>query len=174
MLKICCLFWVIILFLTGCRAQETFETMDDSFVQIVSATPQTVLLDLPEDIAVAAMESEDAGTIYLCDGYTITFQIAQSGDLEKTLRETTGFSESNLTVLKWEVEGIKRYECVWTAIGEGEEQIGRACILDDGNCHYILTVMTPASTAGKLQETWNNLKNSFHLTDAAINLNTGS
>lgn len=173
-MKICCLFCVIILFLTGCRAQETFETLNDSFVQSVSATPQTVLLDLPEDIAVAAMEGEDGATIYLCDGYTITFHIAQSGDLEKTLRETTGFSESNLTVLKRETEGIKRYECVWTAIGEGEEQVGRACILDDGNCHYILTVMTPASTAGKLQATWNDLKNSFHLSDVSINPNTGS
>jgi VCBS repeat-containing protein len=53
-----------------------------------------------------------------------------------------------------------RYESVWSAVGEGEDQVGRLVILDDGNYHYAVTVMAPAETAGELTKTWQKLLNS--------------
>ncbi len=161
-------FWILIplvLLLTGCRAQETFETVNDVYAEPNEIPAQQVMLMLPEDAAVPAMESDTAGKLYLCDGYTVTVQTLEAGDLNRTLKETTGFSRENLAVMETGQEKLRRYECVWTAAGEGEDQVGRATILDDGNYHYVVTVMASASQAGDLSQTWNQLFSSFSLAD---------
>lgn len=163
-------FWILIplvLLLTGCRAQETFETVDDVYAEPEDIPVQQVVLELPEDAAVPAMESDSAGKLYLCDGYTVTVQTVEAGDLNRTLKETTGFSGDDLAVLETGQEELRRYECVWTAAGEAEDQVGRAMILDDGNYHYVVTVMAGASQAGDLNQTWNRIFSSFSLTDTA-------
>ena len=68
----------------------------------------------------------------------------------------------------------KRYDCVWTAAGEGEDQVGRACILDDGSFHYVVSVMAGQSRSGELQPVWQDIFDSFRLADPSIEFNTGS
>lgn len=145
--------------LTGCGAAETFETVDDLYVQ-PAAQPQFIHLELPEEAAVPTMESEKNGSIYLCDGYTLTVQTLAGGDMDMTLSQLTGFTSGDLTLMHTKQVATDRYECVWTAAGEPDDQVCRAVILDDGSYHYAVTVMAPAQTAGQLTATWQALLDS--------------
>ena len=162
-MKKCCVLVALALLLTGCGVQETFETVADVYVQPVSVKVGDVSIMLPEDASVAVLENPDAGTLYLCDGYTLTLQTLQAGDLDRTLRQVTGFSRENLTLMQTTDTSCKRYECVWSAAGEAEDQVGRATVLDDGNYHYVLTVMAGASKAGELNDAWREIFDSFCL-----------
>ena len=151
-----------VLLLTGCGAQETFETVNDQHIS-AAASPQFLNVELPEEAAAPTLGQEDAGNLYLCDGYTIAVQTMPGGNLDATLSQLTGFSSERLTLMHTKQPEAERYECVWTAAGEGGDQVGRLVILDDGNYHYAVTVMAPAQTAGALTETWQELMNSVRI-----------
>lgn len=166
-MKKCWIILALFLLLTGCGAQETFETISDNYAAPVSAALYEVQVALPEEAAAPAMEAEDGSKLYLCDGYTVTVQTMESGDLDRTLRETTGFNKDSLTVMETQKDGFKRYECVWSAAGEGEDAVGRAVILDDGSCHYVVTVMANYTQAGALSAAWQ------HILDSVTLVSTG-
>lgn len=170
--------WIVavaaMLLLSGCGIQETMETISDLYLQPVMADIQQVIVDVPKDASVEVLQSDDGGKLYLCDGYTVTVQTMEAGDLNKTLQEVTGYAKEDLTLMQTRQDGIKRYECIWTAAGESETQVGRARVLDDGNYHYVITVMAGESLAGELTQVWKELFNSFRLVSADVDLNTGS
>lgn len=168
------IFVITLLLFSGCGAQETFETVSDAYAKPVSTAIRQVILDVPQDAGMEVLQSADAGEIYLCDGYTVTVQTMASGDLDKTLRAVTGYARENLDVLQTRQEDFKRYECVWTAAGETQTQIGRACVLDDGDYHYVVTAMAGEDLSGDLAEVWKALFDSFRLVGADVDLNTGS
>ena len=126
--------------LCGCSASETFETVDDEYVQSVIQQQKAVSLTLePGAVAIQA----EAGTIYLCDGYDLCVEIRPSGNL----------SASELT----------RYESVWVSAGEGGDQVGRTVVLDDGLYHYCITFTAPAADAAALQATWQQILSSVNI-----------
>ena len=151
----------LVLLLFGC-SEKNYETVSDAYVQPPRVAAQTQLA-LPEDGSMVAVANAAAGTVYLCDGYCVTVSTLVAGDLDATLRATTGFSRSQLPVIELQDGENRRYECVWAAAGEGEDQIGRAVILDDGSFHYVLTVMGNASEAGSLEGQWQQILDSFSL-----------
>lgn len=153
---------VIMLCLGGCKAEETFETLSDVYGEQALAAKKEVVLTIPEDAAAQVIQS-DSGTLYLCDGYEIAVQTMSAGDLNRTMQSLTGFEADALTVMETEQDEITRYECVWTAAGEGGDMVGRATVLDDGAYHYCVTVMAGAQEAGQLQQTWQTLLSSFVL-----------
>lgn len=173
-MKKCWISLILLVLLTGCGVQETLETVGDIPVQPVSAAMQQVLMELPEGLAAPTLESTEQGQLYICDNYTLSVQTLEAGDLEKSLRMATGFSKENLQIMETLQGNAKRYESVWAAAGDPEMQIGRVCILDDGNYHYVLTAMANAAQAGQLQESWNTIFASFRLTDVEVDLNIGS
>lgn len=162
-MKKCWILLALTLFLTGCGAQQTFETVSDVYDVHAMAQMQQVELSLPKDAAAASMENPDAGKIYLCDGYTLTVQTMEAGDLSRTLRQLTGYAKDQLTVMETQRGGVTRYESVWTAAGEGGDQVGRAVILDDGSYHYAVTVMADFSKAGELTPVWQDIFRSVKL-----------
>lgn len=164
----------LILLLTGCGTQATFETVEDVYIQPVSVQTHQMALSLPEGAAALTAQIEEEGSIYFCDGYTITVQVTQSGDLNETLRQTTGFEKEELQLIQTQQDGIKRYECVWVAAGEGEDQLGRVAVLDDGVNHYVLTCMAGASDAQDLQDQWQAIFTSFRLLTQEEQIRTGS
>lgn len=159
-----CVIMLLLLALTGCAAQETFETVNDEYVESAMVSMQQVALNLPEDAAVSVLENEAAGKLYLCDGYTVSVQTLEAGDLDKTFQEVTGFSREGLSVLKTEINGVECHSCAWAAAGEGGDQIARTMVLNDGNYHYAVTVMTDASKAGELAKVWQDIFSSVTLT----------
>lgn len=149
-------------FLGGCAAEDTFETVADEWVQSVAAPVREVVLSLPEEAA-APVSARENGTLYQCDGYEIMVETLASGDLDATLQSVTGYGREELTVMETRSGDLKRYDLVWSSLGEAGDLVGRACVLDDGNYHYVLSVLADASRAGEFEEAWNELFSGYSL-----------
>lgn len=152
----------LLFILSGCAAQETFETVNDVYSPQSSPMPASVEFLLPKDAAAPVFHG-DEGKLYFCEGYEIMVETLESGDLKRTVATLTGFDADSLTILQTSNPHVQRYECVWTATGEGGDQVGRTVILDDGSYHYCITFTAPADDAGSLQETWQEIASSFQL-----------
>ena len=159
--------------LTGCKAQETFETVEDLPVVETTAVAKQFFVALPEDAATPTFQSETE-EIFVCEDYTISKQILESGDLERTFQTLTGKNREDLEVIQTAQETHDRYDFVWTSAGEEGLQLGRACILDDGNYHYTLTTMTREESFDEVRETIQDIFDSCKLLDPDVNLSTGS
>ena len=159
--------------LSGCKVQETFETVEDLPVVQVAAAPQQFFVSLPTEIAAPTFQS-DREELYVCEDYTISKQILESGDLERTIITLAGRPKEELDVIQTLQDTYDRYDFVWTSAGEEGLQVGRACILDDGNYHYALTTMAGEETAGQMRETLQDMFDSCRLLDPDVNLSTGS
>ena len=153
----------ILLLCSGCAASETFETLGQ--VQHQSGTlpaMSEVCLQLPEDAAVETFAGEEIG-VYDCGEYAVVLQTVPSGNFDSTVKSVSGFAPDQLTVLESRMDGVKRYDWVWTAAAEVGDVLCRAAVLDDGKYHYCLSVIAPAGKAGALTQTWNQLFGSFRL-----------
>lgn len=153
---------LLLFLLSGCAAQETFETVNDVYAPQPSPEPASVDFLLPEDAATPVFHG-DGGKLYFCEGYEIMVETLEAGDLNRTVTTLTGFDADSLTILETSTAHVQRYECVWTAAGEGGDQVGRTVILDDGCYHYCISFTALADDAGSLQETWQELASSFQL-----------
>ena len=151
------------LLLMGCSAPDDFETMSDNYYIPQPVKADTVTFAVPEDAALTVMENGEFGSIYLCDGYAITVQTVPAGNLDWTIRQITGYPKDKLQIIQRDFEGKTRYSCVWAAAGEGGDQVGRAEILDDGDYHYILSVMGDAESAGAQTEVWQEIFDTFNI-----------
>ena len=158
--------WLLLLLMTGllagCGAEDTFETVADELVQPVMLQPRFVCVDLPGETALPVVEN-DNGRIYICNDYEIVLQTMASGDLEETMEIMSGLGAEDMTVMETTSDGIRRYEFVWAAAGEGGDQTGRGVILDDGNYHYCLSVLRFADLPEKTQINWEDVFSSFCL-----------
>lgn len=161
-MKKCCVIMLIALLLTGCGSAETFETVADDYVQSVMAEQRGVLLTIPEEEAPQIMHS-DTGTLYLCDGFEVSVQVMNAGNLNGTFQNVTGFGVDDLTVIETAAADAARYECVWAAAGEGGDVVGRAVVLDDGAYHYCVTILADANEILTLQDTIQSIFDSFSL-----------
>ncbi len=159
-MKKVCFLLVFVLALSGCKAAQTFETVNDVYAQQTQSTPRQVDLVLPKDAVTIA---GDSGKLYLCEGFDVTVETLFSGDLTRTVESLTGFAPNALTILQTATSDVDRYECVWTAAGENGDTVGRAVVLDDGQYHYCVTVMSQADTAGELSQVWQELLGSVQL-----------
>ena len=161
-MKKCAVFLLISMMLSGCGAEETFETVADEFIQSAAAPLREVVLELPEEAVLPASES-DAGTLYLCDGYEISVQTLPAGDLEASVYQITGFSKDRVEVISTQPGTYRRYDLVWSTLGEQGDQVGRAAILDDGSYHYVLSVLAEADRAGEFEQVFRALFESYAL-----------
>lgn len=143
--------------LCGCGAQETFETVDDLIPVQPVVSPQQFSVSLPAEAAAPTFRDDSGSELYVCSHYTIGKQILPGGDLEKTVKTLTGKEPEDLQIIRTQQDNQDRYDFVWTAAGENGLQLGRACILDDGNYHYTLTTMAGEEYAGQLRETFRDL-----------------
>ena len=165
---------VLALSLTGCGTQETFEYVeDDQIIEPVAAYQQFVVR-LPEDAAAPTFQDDSGAELYVCQGYTISKQIFDGGDLEKTVKTLTGKTSEQLQIIKTMQDAHDRYDFVWTTAGEDGVQMGRACILDDGNYHYTLSTLAQEQVSGALQQTFSDMYDSCKLIAPDVNLRTGS
>ena len=163
-MKRLCWIFLLVFLLCGCTSQKEFETLSDD-VQYSLVEPSDIILDLPEKVAVSVFGDGDGNEIYIANDYTVETYLLPSGDMDKTVLEVTGFLKKDIQIMETESDGIKRYECVWTSAGEGELQACRATILDDGNYHYVLTVVGDQAAASKCSEEWKQIFKSYMLTN---------
>ena len=157
--------WMVLLLaalLAGCGSPD-YEGVSDVYAEQPIPTAAQLLVSVPPDAKVLTMEDGQTGSIWLCDGYTVAVQTLNAGNLDATLREVTGYSRTQLSVMELESDGLKRYECAWISAGEGGDQVARTVVLDDGSYHYCLTLLTNAELAGQLHETWQQIIGSITL-----------
>ena len=166
-----CVILALALLLTGCGVPQAYETVSDEYIQPAMEQAQQLHLWLPEEAAAPVAET-GGETLYLCDGFTVTVHTMPAGDLDRSLRNLTGFREENLKIVQTRCGDYEQTECVWSAAGEGEDQVGRLLLIDDGVYHYALTAMAPASMVKQVQEQWDALFNGFYVGEAEVN--TGS
>ena len=173
-MKKVCIFLLVALLLVGCGAEETFEIVEDVIPVMPVASPQQFFVSLPDDAAAPTFQDESGAELYVCQGYTISKQITDSGDLEKTVKTLTGMNSEEPQIIKTMQDNYDRYDFVWTTAGEDGLQLGKACILDDGNYHYTLSTLAGEASAGDLRETFQEMFESCTLLDPDVNLSTGS
>lgn len=154
------------LLLYGCGEKEVVETVSDEPVYSVMASNRSVFVHLPEEAAIPVLTGE-AQEVYQCEDYEITLEKLESGDLDRTIRFLSGFDRKDLTVLKTQQGNEDRYEFVWVCAGEKGERLGRAAILDDGACHYCLSVLRDAQEANV---SWDEVFASFCLAEDFIRI----
>lgn len=157
-----CSLLVMLVFFSGCSRQKAMETVTDEWAQPVIAPHAQLSMWLPEEAVLETMDS-DTGSLYFCNGYTLTVQTIPSGDTEKTLKSLTGFGQEALSPMETERNGIRRLDWVWTAMGEAGQQVCRGALLDDGNYHYCVTAMTDAASAAAMETEWSRIFTSMEL-----------
>lgn len=148
--------------LVGCGDTAVLETLGQIQHQPDAAPTMAVLqLDLPES---AALQTLGAGTdrLYECDGFTLSVETLTGGDLTRTVRTLSGFDPEKLTILETATD-IRRFDWVWSAVGDNGDLLCRAAVLDDGNYHYCVCVFAPAGSTGALSQQWNELFASLRL-----------
>lgn len=158
--------WMAVLIagmLCGCGAQPVFETVNDDVALLASAQMRQVMLELPQEAAKPVLQSADGSSLYMCNGYTLTVQTFQGGDLDRTTQQLAGFTQGQLRPIQTQCDGYIRYDLAWAAAGEGGDQIARAVILDDGVNHYAVAVMADGTAAGDLQAAWQKLLGSVRV-----------
>ena len=160
--------------LCGCAAEPTWEQVEDVLPVEPVLSPQQLFVQLPMDASAPTFASDGAGELYLCGDYTLAKQILPSGDLAATVKTVSGLEKENLQIIATTQEQTDRYDFVWTAAAEEGLQLGRACILDDGNYHYVVSTMANEDAAGNLREDWQEIFDSCRLLPAELDLNTGS
>ena len=153
---------LLALCLTGCGAEETFETIADEMVQSVSAQMQNILIQLPGEAASPTVES-GASRLYQCSDYEISIQTLAGGDLSETIRSLTGYEKDSLTVMQTQRDGYACYEFVWASVGEWGDQVGRGMILDDGSYHYCVSILGAAESAEENKVFWDEMFSSVTL-----------
>ena len=156
------LMFILAAVLCGCGTEQTLETVADELLQEVAVQPREMMVNLPEESILPAMDSEN-GTLHLCGDYDVMLQTLNAGDLDATVRSVSGYGAEDLTVIQTGAGELDQYEFVWTAAGELGPQIGRATVLDDGTYHYVLSATIDAELIGEYQEVWNGMFESFHL-----------
>jgi len=161
--KKCWIIPVLALLLSGCGAEPTFETIPDVCAETASQPARQILVELPEDAQVPALQSEEGSTLYFCDDYTVTAYTLPAGNLDETLRTTTGYGKDTIRVMQSYAPEGDCFACAWTAAGEGEMLVGSARIIDDGSYHYVVTVLSPESRSGAAQKEINAVLDSFRL-----------
>lgn len=149
------------LLLCGCGARETFETLSDAYVP-EEEIAQTPVVSLPREAVLETLYA-DGGRLYLCDGYTVAVQTLPGGDLQRTVKEISGYEKEKIQLVETKQDTLTRYHMVWTCAGEGGDSVARAVIVDDGSYHYAVTVMADAQKAGALSDTLQEILNSVTL-----------
>lgn len=161
MKKWCIMAVAAALFLSGCGAQPTFETISDDLSQQTAALPREMKVNLPPESAVLTMQKPEQGTLYVCDGYTATIQNLPGGDLGGTLEEITGYTLAKLNPVETAAGAYKRYDFVCSVAGENGDELCRGAVIDDGSYHYVLTLTAQADKARDLEKTWKKITESF-------------
>ena len=134
---------LLMILLSGCKAEETLETVSDEWIVPVMAQPREVTVRMPEDLVLPVLEQEGR-QLYMGPNYEIMLETMAAGDLQATIRNLSGYEQEQLTILETDQGEWNRYEFVWTAVGEQGHRLGRAVILDDGDYHYCMSVLRDA------------------------------
>ena len=150
---------IVMVLLPGC-GQTTYEGREAPCgSQSVEAVPGVISICATDDMSMPVMSTQEGNRFYIADHYEVSLQTMAGGDIDETLKSCTGFDRSRLMVIQTQKDGLARYDCAWTSVGEEGQHVGRTTILDDGNFHYVLTIT--GQEGEELAAAWKQLSDSF-------------
>lgn len=161
-MKKLCVILLLALALAGCASIDYEYVSDNGTIPALPNTRHT-LINLPATVAEPTFAGEDGSCVYVCPEYEIHQQVLPGGDIPKTFLTVTGKSPEDLTVLQTMQQGYKRYDCMFAASGEGEQNLCRLTVLDDGYYHYILCIQTGECDYSRIQKDIEQIASSFCL-----------
>lgn len=174
-MKKLCVCLLMALLLCGCSGEDSFETISDNLQPQQEAKKLQMVVQLPDEVAVPVLSQPEEGKLYVCEDYTLTMHTYPAGDTQKVIKEISGYAPDALDIMKSKVGIFDRLQFVWTCVGEGQTQVGRATILSDGDYSYVLTAMAPENKAGALmQGAWQDIFATFRAVDPDTIVSTGS
>lgn len=157
---------LVTLCLVGCStAQEpVMETIGPEAYQDFGAKPVAAQIHVlvPEQAVSEAIADGQNGMVYTWEDHTLILQTRDSGNIQATVEALTGQDYDNLTVMSRNKGDLTYYQTVWSATGEGQINLGRALIADDGAYHYCLSLVSPEDSDA--QQVYDSLCASFSLT----------
>ena len=168
--------WILVLcvFLAGC-SQPVLETVSDIYETAPPAPYKQMILQLPSDASVQTMERSTGSSLYQGQNYWIATEVFPAGDLTGTLLSATGYDPENLQIFQTRQPDGIHYDCVFTSSSEAGDMVGRVCVVDDGQYHYVLTAMVSEESARSLQYgELSHLFDAFHVADPETIVSTGS
>ena len=157
---------LLVCLLLGCTS-PSYETVMDTMPLILHNAPKEIKLQLPPGTVQPVFENKNTDKLYFCDGYEMILRTVEGGDLQKTVKDISGYDIDDLTVVETKQQELKRYEFVWTAAGENGDRVGRTAVLDDGIYHYTLSLVADAQLAGQLRQTWEDIISTFAVVSIA-------
>ena len=161
-MKKLCLLLTLAVLLCGCNKKDYETRAAPCGVEEITA-PGVISIDVPDGLSAPVMSTQEGDRLYIADHYEVSLQTMAGGDIDATLKSCTGFDSSRLTLLETAKDGLKRYDCAFTALGEAAQTVGRLTVLDDGNYHYVLTVITDGAYGAEMTAAWQQLSDSFQV-----------
>ena len=149
---------VPLLLLSGCAAQYTWETVEDTIPAAAEfGSPAYRLTPGTAEDVLAPVFSEDGFTAVYeqKDGdYEITTQTMRAMDTDDIVRRLSGFAPEQIEVLRTQRFGMPEYQFAWYASGEEGGRLCRADVLCDGDWCYAVTFSAreDCSAAGETAE----------------------
>ena len=151
--------FIVILLLCGCKKGDYEVRQAPCGTEAETPTPGVISICATDELSAPVMSTQEGDRLYIGDDYEVSLQTLAGGDINETLKNCTGFDRSKLTVIETQKDGMKRYDCAWSATGEGTQYVARTTVLDDGNFHYVLTVT--GCDGEHVAEAWQQLADSF-------------
>lgn len=136
---------ISILLFSGCNKSH-LETLGDPCAVSTVNKPAQLCIKLPDGQSNPVL-AQDNKQLYLFEDLEIAAQTLPGGDLAQTFLDSVGYSIEDLTVIETKVKGLTRYDSVCSVLGEGQEQVVRIVIIDDGLYHYVVTAAVTAEQA---------------------------
>jgi len=157
-----CLMFALTMLLCGCGKQD-YEVRAAPCGAEETAAPGVISIYMSDELSAPVMSTPEGDRLYIADHYEVMLQTLAGGDIDATLQSCTGFDSRKLTVIETAEDGLKRYDCAFTSLGEGTQTVGRLTVLDDGNYHYVLTVTADRAYGAEMTAAWQQLSDSFQI-----------
>ncbi len=162
-MKKCGVLFLCMCLLSGCHSVETMETIGDEYLVSSMCAPQELVLQLPATAGKHVLSSDERNAIYFCDGYSLSVETMEGGDLRNSVLRICGYDPQELTIIKTPKEVYNRYDWVYSVVGEEGIQVGRSALLDDGCYHYCISVMADEMIVNDLSEEWDAIFSSLDI-----------
>ena len=161
-------FVLIMLTLTGCGAEPTFETIGNVWDNPQAAqTPASIEFALPEDAQMEVMESTDDCKSYQIGDWMLWTEIVTGGDVMQTMENLTGMDADCLNVISHPLGNYQCHETAWSAFDEEGESVIRTAVIPYGEYHYCLSLKAPKEDARKVGSFFSGILKNVYLNDTA-------
>lgn len=158
-MKKACMFFLVMVLLSGCGKGKYEVRQAPCGTEVETPAPGVITICVTDEMSTPVMNTQEGDRLYIADNYEVSLQTLAGCSVEETLKNCTGFDRSKLMVIETQKDGMKRYDCAWSAVGEGTQFVGRTTILDDGDFHYVLTVT--GDDGETVADAWQQLADSF-------------